>query len=246
MVCARVLGNDVAINVGGLQGHLQLNTFKPLMISALLESARLLGDGARSFQIHCVDGLVPDRARIDQHLHRSLMLVTALAPRRAGARPPRHRGRPRAAARSGPALERDRDCAAEPRRQRVEDRPGPVPPRPRCLAGCPPPRRPPPSPLTERWTATFERDDPGTNYYQTGSGYTVEHGALLAHGAHNKPPPRLAAQEAVTQRTHRVRRVVDRAARRHQGRGVRRRPVVRPRWEPLRGDRLRGDLRRLA
>ncbi|MCE9574701.1 MAG: class II fumarate hydratase [Deltaproteobacteria bacterium] len=80
MVCARVIGNDVAINVGGMQGHLQLNTFKPLLISALLESAQLLGDGARSFQIHCVDGLAPDRARIDQLLHRSLMLVTALAP----------------------------------------------------------------------------------------------------------------------------------------------------------------------
>jgi fumarate hydratase class II len=80
MVCARVLGNDVAINIGGLQGHLQLNAFKPLLISALLESAGLLADAATSFRVHCVAGLAPDRARIDALVHASLMLVTALAP----------------------------------------------------------------------------------------------------------------------------------------------------------------------
>jgi len=80
MVCARVIGNDAAITVGGLQGHLELNVFKPLLVSCLLESVRLLGDAARSFRIHCVEGIEPDRRRIGQLVGESLMLVTALTP----------------------------------------------------------------------------------------------------------------------------------------------------------------------
>ncbi len=80
MLCARVIGNDTAIAVGGMQGHFELNVFKPVLIYSLLQSARLLGDGARSFRVHCVDGMEPDRRRIDKLLHESLMLVTALAP----------------------------------------------------------------------------------------------------------------------------------------------------------------------
>jgi fumarate hydratase class II len=81
MVCARVIGNDAGIAVGGLQGHLELNVFKPMLIATLLSSIRLLADAARSFRLHCVDGLEPDRRRIDELVGRSLMLVTALAPR---------------------------------------------------------------------------------------------------------------------------------------------------------------------
>jgi fumarate hydratase class II len=81
MVCARVIGNDAGIAVGGLQGHLELNVFKPMLIATLLSSIRLLADAARSFRLRCVDGLEPDRRRIDELVGRSLMLVTALAPR---------------------------------------------------------------------------------------------------------------------------------------------------------------------
>jgi fumarate hydratase, class II len=80
MLCARVIGNDVAIDVGGMQGQFQLNVFKPMLIYSLLQSVRLLGDGARSFRVHCVEGMKPDERRIDKLLHESLMLVTALAP----------------------------------------------------------------------------------------------------------------------------------------------------------------------
>jgi fumarate hydratase class II len=76
-----VIGNDAGIAVGGLQGHLELNVFKPMLIATLLSSIRLLADAARSFRLHCVDGLEPDRRRIDELVGRSLMLVTALAPR---------------------------------------------------------------------------------------------------------------------------------------------------------------------
>ncbi len=78
MVCAQVIGNDVTISVGGMQGQFQLNVFKPVMIYDLLMSARLLGDASASFREHCVVGIEPDRARIRQHLDDSLMLVTAL------------------------------------------------------------------------------------------------------------------------------------------------------------------------
>jgi fumarate hydratase class II len=81
MVCCRVMGNHGAVAMGGSQGHLQLNVFRPMMIDALLQSIRLLADAAVSFAERCVDGIEPDRQRIDEHVGRSLMLVTALAPR---------------------------------------------------------------------------------------------------------------------------------------------------------------------
>ena len=80
MVAAQVMGNNVAISVGGASGHFELNVFKPVMIYNLLQSIRLIGDGARSFTDNCVAGIEPNRARIDQLLHESLMLVTALNP----------------------------------------------------------------------------------------------------------------------------------------------------------------------
>jgi fumarate hydratase class II len=78
MVCAQVMGNDVAINVGGSNGHFELNVFKPMMIRNFLESARLLGDSCRSFNEHCAVGIEPNYERIKQNLNNSLMLVTAL------------------------------------------------------------------------------------------------------------------------------------------------------------------------
>jgi fumarate hydratase class II len=80
MVCAEVIGNDVAIALGGSNGHFQLNTFKPVMILNLLRSARLLADACDSFEVRLVKGIEPNRARIDEQLSRSLMLVTALNP----------------------------------------------------------------------------------------------------------------------------------------------------------------------
>jgi fumarate hydratase, class II len=80
MLCAQVLGNDVALNIGGASGHLELNVYKPMIIHAFLQSARLLADGCRSFEEHCVRGIEPDADRIRELLERSLMLVTALAP----------------------------------------------------------------------------------------------------------------------------------------------------------------------
>src|SRR5687767_13157339 len=80
MLCAQVLGNDVAVGVGGASGHLELNVYRPMMIHAFLQSARLLADGARSFEEHCARGIEPDAARIRELLERSLMLVTALVP----------------------------------------------------------------------------------------------------------------------------------------------------------------------
>ena len=81
MVCAQVLGNDVAVNVGGASGNFELNVFKPLIIHNVLQSVRLLADACASFEEHCVRGLEPNLARIKEQLDRSLMLVTALAPR---------------------------------------------------------------------------------------------------------------------------------------------------------------------
>ena len=80
MVAAQVMGNHVAVTVAGMQGHLQLNVFKPVIIYALLQSVRLLADAAVSFADNCVVGIAPDRARIRRHLEESLMLVTALTP----------------------------------------------------------------------------------------------------------------------------------------------------------------------
>ncbi len=78
MVCAQVMGNDVAINIGGSNGHFELNVFKPMMIANFLESARLLGDACSSFNEHCAVGIEPNKARIEENLNNSLMLVTAL------------------------------------------------------------------------------------------------------------------------------------------------------------------------
>jgi len=78
MVCAQVIGNDTAISVGGTHGHFQLNVFKPVMISNLLQSARLLGDACLSFNDNCVAGIEPNLADIKKNLENSLMLVTAL------------------------------------------------------------------------------------------------------------------------------------------------------------------------
>ncbi|MBC7975384.1 MAG: class II fumarate hydratase, partial [Myxococcales bacterium] len=80
MVCAQVLGNDVAIGIGGASGNFELNVYKPLIAHNVLQSIRLLGDACASFETHCVRGLEPNRAEIDRKLHGSLMLVTALAP----------------------------------------------------------------------------------------------------------------------------------------------------------------------
>lgn len=78
MVCAQVIGNDVAITFGGAQGHYELNVFKPVMAANLLQSARLLGDACLSFDEHCASGIEPNEKRIKELLNNSLMLVTAL------------------------------------------------------------------------------------------------------------------------------------------------------------------------
>jgi fumarate hydratase class II len=80
MACAQVLGNDVAVNLGGASGNFQLNVYKPLIIHCFLQSARLLADACDSFREHCVAGLEPDVARMRHLLEQSLMLVTALTP----------------------------------------------------------------------------------------------------------------------------------------------------------------------
>jgi fumarate hydratase, class II len=81
MVCAQVMGNHVAVSIAGANGHFELNVYKPVMIHNVLQSVRLLADGCRSFTDKCVVGIEADRERIDELLHRSLMLVTALNPR---------------------------------------------------------------------------------------------------------------------------------------------------------------------
>lgn len=80
MVCCQVIGNDVAISTGAMQGHLQLNVFMPLIGRNLLQSARLLGDVIDSFNEHCLKGIKPNMERISMHLQNSLMLVTKLNP----------------------------------------------------------------------------------------------------------------------------------------------------------------------
>ena len=80
MLCAQVMGNDVALSFAGASGHLQLNTYMPLMIYNLEQSARLLSDGCRSFAERCVSGIVVNQERMRHNVERSLMLVTRLAP----------------------------------------------------------------------------------------------------------------------------------------------------------------------
>ncbi|MDT0651680.1 class II fumarate hydratase [Autumnicola edwardsiae] len=78
MVCAQVIGNDVSMSVGGMQGQFELNVFKPVMAANLLQSAELLGDACKSFEEHCARGIEANKSRIQEHLNNSLMLVTAL------------------------------------------------------------------------------------------------------------------------------------------------------------------------
>ena len=78
MVCAQVIGNDMAITVGGMQGHFQLNVFKPLIASNLIQSCHLIADACQSFEQKCINGIEPNLKNIKQNLDNSLMLVTAL------------------------------------------------------------------------------------------------------------------------------------------------------------------------
>src|SRR5579884_443906 len=81
MVCVQVMGNDAAIGFAGSQGNFELNVFKPVMIHNFLHSVRLLTDACRSFREHCVEGIEANRARCEQYVNSSLMLVTALSPK---------------------------------------------------------------------------------------------------------------------------------------------------------------------
>ena len=78
MLAAQVMGNDVAINIGGMSGNFELNVFRPMIAHNFLQSVRLLADGMVSFNDHCAVGIEPNRARITELVDRSLMLVTAL------------------------------------------------------------------------------------------------------------------------------------------------------------------------
>ena len=80
MLAAQIMGNDVAITVGGASGNFELNVYKPLMIHNFLQTCRLIADGSDSFRQHCVDGIEPNYPRIEENLQKSLMLVTALNP----------------------------------------------------------------------------------------------------------------------------------------------------------------------
>ncbi|MCB0769507.1 MAG: class II fumarate hydratase, partial [Flavobacteriales bacterium] len=80
MVCAQVIGNDVAVSVGGMQGHFELNVFKPLIAANVLQSARLIGDACVSFNDKCATGIEPNKPVLQRHLENSLMLVTSLNP----------------------------------------------------------------------------------------------------------------------------------------------------------------------
>lgn len=80
MVCAQVIGNDMAVAVGGATGHFELNVFKPLIVFNVLNSVRLIGDACESFTEHCVSGIRANKVVIQKHLDNSLMLVTALNP----------------------------------------------------------------------------------------------------------------------------------------------------------------------
>jgi fumarate hydratase class II len=80
MVCAQVVGNDMAVAVGGMNGHFELNVFKPVIVHNVLKSIRLIADACVSFDEHCVAGIEVNRAQVKRHLENSLMLVTALNP----------------------------------------------------------------------------------------------------------------------------------------------------------------------
>jgi fumarate hydratase class II len=81
MVCCQVFGNQTAITVAGSQGHFELNVYKPVLANCMMQSIELLGDAARSFTVHCIEGIRADEKRIRDLMERSLMLVTALAPK---------------------------------------------------------------------------------------------------------------------------------------------------------------------
>ena len=81
MVCAQVIGNDMAIAVGGMQGHYELNVFKPMMAANMIQSAQLIGDACVSFDEHCAKGIEANKEVIEKQLNNSLMLVTALNPK---------------------------------------------------------------------------------------------------------------------------------------------------------------------
>jgi fumarate hydratase class II len=78
MVCAQIIGNDISVTIGGMQGHYELNVYKPLMAANLLESATLLSDAVKSFNVNCVVGIKANKKRIKELVSNSLMLVTAL------------------------------------------------------------------------------------------------------------------------------------------------------------------------
>ena len=78
MVCAQVMGNDVAIAIGNTQGHFELNVFRPLVAKNILESCQILGDACKSFSENCISGIKPNLEKIDELLNDSLMLITAL------------------------------------------------------------------------------------------------------------------------------------------------------------------------
>ena len=80
MVCAQVMGNHVAVTIGGCNGHFELNVFKPMIIRNVLHSVTLLGDACDSFNVNCVDGIEANRDNIKKIMNESLMLVTALNP----------------------------------------------------------------------------------------------------------------------------------------------------------------------
>ena len=80
MVCTQVMGNHTTISIAGSNGHFELNVFKPVMIRNLLQSTRLLADACVSFTNNCVKGIQPNKARIEEIMRESLMLVTALNP----------------------------------------------------------------------------------------------------------------------------------------------------------------------
>ena len=78
MVCANIIGNDVSVTIGGMNGHFELNVFKPLIAAKLLDSSSLLADSVESFNKNCLVGIKPNKKRINEHLNNSLMLITAL------------------------------------------------------------------------------------------------------------------------------------------------------------------------
>ena len=80
MVCAQVMGNNVAVSIGGSNGHFELNVFKPLIIRNVLHSVALLADSCESFNLNCVEGIVANREAINKIMNNSLMLVTSLNP----------------------------------------------------------------------------------------------------------------------------------------------------------------------